>query len=106
VILLDPPQPVMNLIKIGRIKVKAGKLGIKKINKNKQSINCYFRNLNDLEGEAVFRLIEKYPHKIKVKSGQEPVISVKGFSIELLEEVLDFLRDKIENWPQDELIAP
>jgi transcription-repair coupling factor (superfamily II helicase) len=102
----DPPQPVMNLIKIGRIKVKAGKLGIKKINKNKQSINCYFRNLNDLEGEAVFRLIEKYPHKIKVKSGQEPVISVKGFSIELLEEVLDFLRDKIENWPQDELIAP
>lgn len=87
----DPPEPVMNLIKIGRIKAKAGRLGMEKISKNKQIINCYFKDLKQIDGKAIFKLIDKYPGKIKIRTGEKPVIGIKGLSIKFLEEVIDYL---------------
>ncbi len=85
----EPPKPVLNLIVISRVKLKAVKLGIGKIKQEKQIINCYLRNLEQLNGEKIFRIIEKYPGKIKVKNGREPVIGVRVSTVKELEKVLD-----------------
>ena len=85
----EPPKPVLNLIVISRVKLKAVKLGIGKIKQEKQIINCYLRNLEQLNGEKIFRIIEKYPGKIKVKNGREPVIGIRVSTVKELEKVLD-----------------
>ena len=85
----DPPKPVLTLIVISRVKLKAVKLGIGKIKQEKQIIKCYLKNLEQLNGEKIFRIIEKYPGKIKVKNGKEPVIGIRVSTVKELEKVLD-----------------
>lgn len=85
----DPPDEVMNLIKISRIKDKAKKLGINKITRNKNIINSYFIDDDRFKGETVFKLIDKYPGKIKVRSGNTPIIGIKTLKIDFFEKILD-----------------
>ncbi|MFW5991985.1 MAG: transcription-repair coupling factor [Halanaerobiaceae bacterium] len=93
----EPPVEVMNLIKISRIKDKANMLGINKITQEDNIINNYFVD-DRFTGDTVFKLIDKYPGKIKVRSGKTPVIGIKTSKIDLYEKVLDdfisFLNDK------------
>ncbi|MGM0410493.1 MAG: transcription-repair coupling factor [Bacillota bacterium] len=98
----DPPQVVMNLIEITRIKIKARKLGIEKIvKKDNTLINCYFQNKDKLTGEAVMEIIEKYPKKLKIKSAKKPVIGIKikekDNYINLTKNILDDLIDLLYN---------
>ncbi|MFW5980250.1 MAG: transcription-repair coupling factor [Halanaerobiales bacterium] len=73
----DPPQVVMNLIEITRIKITARKLNIEKINEENGVIKCYFSNMNDINGEAVVKLVDEYQNRIKIRSSRKPVIGIK-----------------------------
>ncbi len=98
----NPPETVINLIQISRIKLKCRQLGIEKIIQKEDIINC---NLNkeqqELDGEKIFNLIEDYPGRIKIRSGKKPVIGLKLKSkespLEFLEEVIDSLLESIIN---------
>jgi transcription-repair coupling factor (superfamily II helicase) len=97
----DIPHELMNLIKVSRIKIKAIKLGIEKIELKKNMINCKFDNNNNnkLNGKSLFNLIEKYPYRIKVHSGEKSAIGVKiknkGEQLQILKEILNELTKSI-----------
>nr|AGF93493.1 transcription-repair coupling factor [uncultured organism] len=91
-----PPLPVENLIKISGLGLRGRRLGIEQIKEKDNLINCYFRNMETLEGEAVVKLVDTFPGKIKVRSGKKPVLGVKTeveAPLEFLEEVLEKLRE-------------
>jgi len=90
----DLPEVVQNLIDISRLRIKAQTLGIENIKENDKLIHLQFEEDNDLEGETIMGLIENYPRKIKLKSGDKPVIKVKvedEKNVEYLKEILDAL---------------
>ncbi|MFW6306434.1 MAG: transcription-repair coupling factor [Bacillota bacterium] len=87
----DPPQEVMNLIGLSRIKVKARKLGIARIVQVKNAINCEFVSNDKIEGKVIIDLIEKNSGKIKLKSGEVPIIFIKSNKVQFLEKILDDL---------------
>ncbi len=73
----NPPAVVINLITISKIAIIARRLGIEKIKDKDNIINCQFKDINSIEGDAVIKLIKKYPQKIKVRSGNKPVLGIK-----------------------------
>lgn len=88
----DPPPEVMNLIKVSRIRAKAKKLGIVKVEQKKSYISCYFNTQDKLDSKVLIALIEKYPGQIKIRTGRETVIGVKTINIDRFEAVInDFL---------------
>jgi transcription-repair coupling factor (superfamily II helicase) len=89
----DPPQEVINLITISKLKRKSQELGIDKITQDNKTFNCYFMNNDRVDGKAIFRLLDKYPRKIKVKSGRIPVIGIKGSNLDFLMEVINNLHE-------------
>lgn len=85
----DPPVEVMNLIKISRIRVKANRLGIVKISQKKGFINCEFSSQDNLDSKIIFNLIDKYPRKIKIKTGRKAVIGIKTVNIATFEIIIN-----------------
>jgi len=85
----EPPEEVMNLIRISQIKIKAGRLGIRKITQKKGVFNCKFLNQEKVDGKVIVELLEKYPRKIKIKTGNEPVIGIKAPNLDFFEEIIN-----------------
>jgi len=98
----EPPEVVMNLIEISRIKITARKLNIEKIEKKDNTlINCYFENQDTLSGEAVMEIVKKYSKRLKIRSASQPVIGIKlkmdDDRIKLLKNILEDLKDLLYN---------
>ncbi|MFW6269659.1 MAG: transcription-repair coupling factor [Bacillota bacterium] len=89
----DPPEVVMNLIEISRINVKSKSLGIKKINQEERMVNVHFRSMEEIDGEAIMELVNKYSGKIKIKSGNNPVIGIKTGKDNPLNFILKIIRE-------------
>ncbi len=87
----DPPQEVINLITVSKIKRKSLDLGITKVTQDSKLINCYFADNNKVDGKTIFMLLDKYPGKIKVRSGRVPVLGIKANNLNFLEKVLNNL---------------
>lgn len=84
----DPPEVVINLINISKIKIAARKLGINKIIYNNSYIICYFTSAKDIDPDILFRLIDRHEGKIKIRSGKMPSLGIKGKDIMFLEKIL------------------
>ena len=98
----DPPEVVMNLVEISRIKINAQKLGIEKIEKKDNTlINCYFENQSKLNGDAVMEIVKKYSKRLKIRSASKPVIGIKlkkdDNKLNLLKKILEDLKDLLYN---------
>ncbi|MFW6006953.1 MAG: TRCF domain-containing protein [Halanaerobiales bacterium] len=89
----DPPEVVNNLFEITRISLEAKKLGIKKIDQKDEIINLNFGDMDNIDGKSVMELINKYPRKIKVKSGNNPVIGIKIDKNKSLQRLKNVLKD-------------
>ncbi|MFW5981657.1 MAG: transcription-repair coupling factor [Halanaerobiaceae bacterium] len=89
----EPPQEVINLLKISILRAKVRKLGIIKVEQKGDIISCYFANTENVDTEIIIKLIDKYPRKIKVKSGEQLVLGFKTKSINFFEDILnDYLQ--------------
>jgi transcription-repair coupling factor (superfamily II helicase) len=94
----DPPEVVMNLIDLSKLGLKARKLGIEKIKEEEKKINCYFEDMEQLQGEVIVKLIDKFPGKIKVRSAKKPVIGIRNpgeNNLPLLKEILGVLQELV-----------
>ncbi|HLV08749.1 MAG TPA: TRCF domain-containing protein, partial [Halanaerobiales bacterium] len=89
----EPPLELMNLIDISKIRRRSLELGINKVVREGKIINCYFVDSDSLDGEAVFRLLDKYPRKIKVRAGRIPVIGIRDEGLEILMQALSDLQN-------------
>ncbi len=69
-----PPEVVNNLIVIGNIRIIARQLGISKIKDKDGIINCQFKDMHTIKGNAIIKLVKKYPHKIKIRSNHRTSI--------------------------------
>ncbi len=72
-----PPAVVKNLITISNIVIIARDLEIKKIKEKDGIVNCHFKDKNKIKGEHLMKLVSKYPAKLKIRSGNRPVIGIK-----------------------------
>ncbi|MFW6264621.1 MAG: transcription-repair coupling factor [Bacillota bacterium] len=89
----EPPQEVINLLKISILRAKVRKLGIIKVEQKGDIISCYFANTENVDTEIIIKLIDKYPRKIKIKSGEQLVLGFKTKSINIFEGIInDYLQ--------------
>ncbi|MGM0437627.1 MAG: transcription-repair coupling factor [Bacillota bacterium] len=98
----DPPEVVINLIEISRIKIIARRLGIEKIEKKDNTlINSYFEDQDKLNGDVVMEMIEKYPKRLKIRSASKPIIGIKikknDDRLNLLKNILEDLKNLLYN---------
>ncbi|MFP4016570.1 MAG: transcription-repair coupling factor, partial [Halanaerobiales bacterium] len=85
----EPPEEVMNLIKISKIKIKTGHLGMEKITQKKGVFNCIFANQDRVDGRIIVELIDKYHGKIKVRTGKKPIIGVRADKLDDFHRIID-----------------
>ncbi len=61
----DIPPPVENLLRVARIRVMAGKIGIKSISKQTGFFRLVFSSGHSLTGEKLVEVGERYRHRVK-----------------------------------------
>jgi len=71
------PINVDYLLGIGELKIYARSLNIEKIVKENKFVNCYFKDTKSISGNVVLKIINENSRKIKVRSGQKPVLGLK-----------------------------
>ncbi|MFP4662348.1 MAG: transcription-repair coupling factor [Halanaerobiales bacterium] len=84
----EPPEEVMNLIRISKIKIKAGYLGMEKIIQKKGVFNCIYSSQNKVDGRVIMELLDKYQRRIKVRIGNKPVIGIRAEGLDDFQEVI------------------
>lgn len=88
----DPPLPVENLIKIGRLKIKASLLGIEEITRKGNSVIIEIREDPPLSPGKILELTRRYRKAIKVKAGKKLKLEIRLSGVESDEEILNFLQ--------------
>jgi len=100
----DLPEEVANLLFISRVKLRASQLKITEVKEEQDRISCFFQDKQSIDSEAVMKLAREYSREIKIRSAQQPVISVRKSGIkkkkELLLAVLDSLLEFV-SWPAE-----
>ncbi|MFO7814541.1 MAG: transcription-repair coupling factor [Halanaerobiales bacterium] len=91
----NPPESVMNLIKLRRFNVLAKRLDVKKISETEAGYRIVFREDNKITGDYIVNLLEKYPKKLKVRNAKNPEIIVKIKKLSLLKEIMKLLKEKV-----------
>ena len=91
----DPPQPVMNLVELGRLNTIAKKLRVKNISETSAGYRVVFREDNRIEGDYIVALLEDHPKKLKIRNAESPEIFIKDKKMSFLKKVLQFLKRKI-----------
>jgi transcription-repair coupling factor (superfamily II helicase) len=90
------PKPVLNLIKIGKVKVLALNLNVKEIETEENLVFIKFSDSDYLSGEQIIELSSRYKNQIRFKSSQEPILKLKVIqsmeeTLNILTEILNFL---------------
>lgn len=89
------PQPVLNLIKIGQIKVLALDLDVDKIESKNDLVIIKFNTAKYLSGEQIIELSSQYQNQIRFKSSEEPILRLintnKEEILDILVEIFEFL---------------
>ena len=70
----EPPEPVMNLLCVAKLKLVAGKLGVNVITANDQGILCKLLPENVVTAEAITRVYKHF--------SQLSMRNVRGFAIQ------------------------
>ncbi|KXS45676.1 MAG: transcription-repair coupling factor (superfamily II helicase) [Candidatus Frackibacter sp. T328-2] len=92
------PQPVLNLIKIGKIKVLALDLDVGSIKSEGEAIVVKFNSADYLLGEQVIELSRKYEGQIRFRATKEPILKLKVVkdetkNLDTLIDILNFLNN-------------
>jgi transcription-repair coupling factor (superfamily II helicase) len=91
----DPPDSVMNLIELRRLNVLAKILDVKTISDTNAGYRIVFREDNNIEGDYIINLLEKFPKKLKLRNGKNPEIIIKTKKLSMLKRVMKSLKEKI-----------
>ena len=91
----DPPDSVMNLVELRRLNVLAKKLDVETISDTNAGYRIVFREDNNIEGDYIVNLLEKYPKQLKLRNGKNPEIIIKTKKLSMLKKVMKFLKEKI-----------
>lgn len=87
------PEPLKNLFKIGRLKLKAGPLGIRKIDANESGGRIHFQSNSDIDAGRLIQLIQSQPNRYKL-DGQDKLRIIEDMPeidsrISMISELLD-----------------
>ncbi|MEJ6950620.1 transcription-repair coupling factor [Natronospora cellulosivora (SeqCode)] len=94
----EPPEEVVNLLKISILRIKVRSLGISKVEQKGAMIYCYYTDSNKFDGENIFKLIDKYPKRIKIKTGEQVILGFKLRDISRFEKIIDdYIKIKLVN---------
>ncbi len=93
----DPPESVMNLIELSRVNLMAKKLGIKEILQKDAGYRIIFREDNNIDGDYIVKLLEKYPKRLKIRNSKNPEIILKDKDLNLLKKVLKYLNEQMQS---------
>lgn len=85
----EPPEPVLNLLSVARIKNYARQLGIRSILEKTDAVEAQFHDKPTVDGQRVMELQAIYAGKIAVLPGPPPLLRFKKAKIPM--EILDWL---------------
>jgi transcription-repair coupling factor (superfamily II helicase) len=85
----------MNLIELSRINLLAKNLRVKEILQKDAGYRIIFREDNNIEGDYIINLLEKFPKKLKLRNGKNPEIIIKTKKLSMLKRVMKSLKEKI-----------
>jgi len=87
----DPPQPVLNLLYIARLRYRAGEKKLTEIRLRKDKAHIYLSPEIPQLGEKIVDLGEKYRHRIRIRGSRNPqiVLDVKGLEDREVKRTLD-----------------
>lgn len=90
----DPPQPVLNLLDVAKIKNLARNMGISSIAERPKQIVILFGDQPKVDGKNIMELRSKYPRIVTIQQGPPPGISLNTAKIgerQLLKWIIDIL---------------
>ncbi len=100
----EPPECVMNLLMVARIKNLARQLGIRSIVQRQQRIEVSFSDMPNVDAEQIIILKDKFPARVTILPGPPGSIHLK--TAKLAEKSLfDWLLKMLKNLVKEELDA-
>ena len=85
----DPPQPVLNLLTVARIRNIARQLGVHSVIEHPGRVDIIFSDKPKVAVESVLQLQKQFPARIVIKSGPPEMIQYK--TLRLTKPILDYL---------------
>lgn len=70
----EPPQPVINLLDIAKIKNFARRMGILSISERPKHIDIHFSDRPKIDGQKIMELRSKHPRIVSIQQGPPPSI--------------------------------
>ena len=100
-----PPQPVLNLLDVAAIKIKAKNCGIGSISEEDSFVLLEFSSMENIKGQRLLMLTEKFRDRLTVSYSDVLILKLnkKGLSEDKILKILKELLDSLSKLRMDEV---
>ncbi len=92
----SPPQPVLNLLDISEIKIKAKEVGISSVREENKTVMLEFKSMEGIKGKKLLELTENFRDKMTVSYSDVLILKLKRDNMEE-KELLNTLKAMLDS---------